>query len=314
VSAGADTYKRAARVGHPIAHLSTRGGIFGGLAGVALGAAVVVGVGVGAILVVGTGGLAAAGIGGIVVAGVTSLKAGGVLTVMGLTVAFGRSQGEAMRPTSIQGHITAGSPTVFLGSPPRRAARANPNDPKTSVDCHEGHFVVQGSKTVFIDLWPASRVDDGTSCIGKIADGEAKVYIGGERYTLPGYRDLGEERRPFMYRFVFFLLELAGQVERAPWKHGLNAAQWLLWSGEFLPFLYSQTSLPYAATVGAMGGWYGARRSSIKAAEERLEGMTRAREIGVRVDLNAERIKVTGDSVEALRPDPPPAGSGSPSR
>ncbi|MCC6552355.1 MAG: PAAR domain-containing protein [Polyangiaceae bacterium] len=167
----------AARQTDPIQHSNALTGLLVGAAvGLALGAFVVC-----------TGGL-----GGVV-----------AVAVIGGGVAAGAGVGEVLGSLSISGGtvtgaIATGSGNTTVNSLP--AARATLD----SVNCagtppiyfpdHMGKLVAQGSSTVLINSWPASRVADKIQCGSQIQSGSTNVIIGGATATtvpiegeVPGY-------------------------------------------------------------------------------------------------------------------------------
>lgn len=148
----------AARKGDQIEHSAALAGL---LAGVAIGAVV-------GALTVATGGAAA-----VAIAAMGAASTGGFL---------GQIAGGFLKHKA--GPIATGARKVKIGGKP--AARAKIDQ----VDCHKGTLIAQGSRTVIIENFPASRVDDKTACDGKIAEGFATVKIGKEPGT---YVEIGSE-------------------------------------------------------------------------------------------------------------------------
>ncbi|RMO74343.1 MULTISPECIES: PAAR domain-containing protein [Pseudomonas syringae group] len=146
----------AARLDDPIEHT---GSLTGLLAGFAIGA-------IGAALIVGTGGLAA-------------------VAMVGAAAATGAGIGQLIGSMSICSHqtgqIISGSGNVDING--KAAARAHVD--KARCDDHGSgpNVLAQGSSTVYINGYPAARVDDRTECDAKISSGSANVFIGGETET-----------------------------------------------------------------------------------------------------------------------------------
>lgn len=163
---------KAARVKDTIAHTSQFAGMLTGLA---------LGVVVGAVAIA-TGG---AGLVFLCAAAATGAKAGGLL-------------GKLF--TSNQGVIIKGAKTVRIGR--REAARAVDD----KVDCHPDQPIAQGSRTVVIEDFPASRIGDKTVCDGTISSGSANVEIGMEPGT---YAKIGSEI-PLWLQFAVEALSVVG--------------------------------------------------------------------------------------------------------
>lgn len=186
----------AARVGDPIKHSSA---LMGALTGLAIG--IVIGALVAATIL--TGGLGAIAI----------LSAiGAVCTFASAGYSIGQLLGSLGGSKS--GVIGEGARTVFVGAGLPPAARALDKlacgDPPAtkfawglvgavllgpigmiagvaygiSTGGHAGAQIATGSKTVFIEKRNAARVDDDTSCSGKIMEGAKTVGIGGEKVAL----------------------------------------------------------------------------------------------------------------------------------
>jgi RHS repeat-associated protein len=90
-------------------------------------------------------------------------------------------------PLITTGMIQTGSPNVHTNS--RAATRAHldvdicSGMPPFGFPSHPINPIAQGSKTVHINSWPASRVGDLTVCSAKIQDGSNNVRIGGPTAT-----------------------------------------------------------------------------------------------------------------------------------
>jgi RHS repeat-associated protein len=171
---------KAARKDDQIEHSSALGGVLVGLAAGALVAAVI-----GAEVV--SGGMATFAF--------AAMVAGGA--------SLGGTIGEALGGFlhSDAGPITTGASKVFIGRKP--AARAVVD----RLTCHPD-VIAQGSRTVMIENFPASRVDDQTACDGKIGQGCASVEIGKEPGT---YVNIGREV-PLWLEIGVQVLGLVGMV------------------------------------------------------------------------------------------------------
>ncbi|EPM61123.1 Rhs family protein [Pseudomonas syringae pv. actinidiae ICMP 19071] len=146
----------AARLDDPIEHT---GSLTGLLAGFAIGA-------IGAALIVGTGGLAA-------------------VAMVGAAAATGAGIGQLIGSMSICSHqtgqIISGSSNVDING--KAAARAHVDKARCDDHGPGPNVLAQGSSTVYINGYPAARVDDRTECDAKISSGSANVFIGGETET-----------------------------------------------------------------------------------------------------------------------------------
>ncbi len=150
---------KAARQTDPISHSSALAGLLAGL---------VIGAAIGAFVVL-TGGAGAVAIGAV-------LSSACVAGSFGASI--GQMVGGAIRHTA--GHILLeGKRTVLIGKDKLPAARAKID----KVDCDSGMVIAQGSRIVFIENFPASRVDDKTECDGDIEEGWPNVEIGKEPAT-----------------------------------------------------------------------------------------------------------------------------------
>ena len=140
---------KASRIDDTIAHSNALLGLVGGLViGAVVGAAVVASGGTAAVII------ATAVAGGATVAGI------------------GQVIGHAIMQNT--GKIVTGAQRTKISH--RLAARAV----EDLVDCHTGQVVAQGSRKVFIEDFPASRIGDKTQCDGTISSGSANVDIGQE--------------------------------------------------------------------------------------------------------------------------------------
>jgi uncharacterized Zn-binding protein involved in type VI secretion len=149
----------AARLGDPVAHTASKGWMIAGLIGGAI---------LGAAIAVATGGAAL-----VVVAAIAAgASAGGGLGELLGTMSWA--------PRHVTGSLLTGSPNVFINS--RAAVRAH----LSQGICHDHsgqQLVAQGSSTVFINSWPASREGDKLTCSAIINDGAPNVFIGGSTAT-----------------------------------------------------------------------------------------------------------------------------------
>ena len=81
-----------------------------------------------------------------------------------------------------KGVITSGSPNVFINGKPAALAT------DSTVDCSDdgSQQMAEGSKRVFINSQPASRIGIITTCDAKVMTGSDNVIIGGDpQQTLP---------------------------------------------------------------------------------------------------------------------------------
>ncbi|WP_122521216.1 PAAR domain-containing protein [Pseudomonas viridiflava] len=146
----------AARLNDPIEHT---GSLTGLLAGFAVGA-------IGAALIVGTGGLAA-------------------VAIVGAAAATGAGIGQLVGSMSFCSHqtgqIISGSNNVNING--KAAARAHVDKARCDDHGPGPKVLAQGSSTVYINGYPAARVNDHTECDAKISAGSSNVFIGGETET-----------------------------------------------------------------------------------------------------------------------------------
>ncbi|OUM05743.1 type IV secretion protein Rhs [Pseudomonas syringae] len=146
----------AARLNDPIEHT---GSLTGLLAGFAIGA-------IGAALIVGTGGLAA-------------------VAIVGAAAATGAGIGQLVGSMSFCSHqtgqIISGSSNVNING--KAAARAHVDKARCDDHGPGPKVLAQGSSTVYINGYPAARVNDRTECDAKISSGSNNVFIGGETET-----------------------------------------------------------------------------------------------------------------------------------
>ena len=234
--------ERAARVGDPVEHTHRFGG---GVLGFALGALAGVAIGV-ALVAAAPVTLAAAGLigGAMIVAGAASTGIG--VTLVG--EALGETIGSHVAAPNA-GDIADGARTVFTGPGQPKAARMS--DP---VKCHPGQTIDEGSKTVFIENWNASRKGDATHCAGKIQDGCASVLIGGDPIGRHGSADCSEV--PWWWHDGMIGLGWVGTAlgfinGKGEVKAGVALA--LQGTGAAVT-AYSQSGLPGAKAVGFYGG------------------------------------------------------------
>jgi len=229
--------ERAARVGDPVEHTHRfAGGAWGLLAGVAIGVAIVLTAPVSI-----PAGIVA---GGLVVAGM----AGTVLTSALVAESVGETVGAHVSAPNA-GDILDGAHTVYTG--PRQPRAARMSDP---LKCHEGQTIAEGSDSVFIENWNASRKGDATQCGGKIQDGCANVLIGGNSIGRHGSADRSE--LPGWFQNTKWGLDWASTIlgfvnGKGELKVGVDL---LLQASGAVVKGYSQTNLPGAKAVGAYGG------------------------------------------------------------
>ena len=175
--------ERAAHVRHGIAHSSELGENVGMFAGFLLGVA-------GVLLAPFSAGTS------------LTLSVGGFGSLLGGIVG-----GALDKRKVIDGRIADGARTVYYSPAVERAAHAHE---QCKVDCHGGAHVVQGSRTVFVELAYASRFGDGTSCAGRIAEGDPRIFIGGPRATNVGQGDPSEPRS--LLNRLLSLLSIVGSA------------------------------------------------------------------------------------------------------
>lgn len=162
---GAAPLENAARIDDTIEHTGAfAGAIWGALAGIAVGIGI-------ALLFAVTGPLA-------------------LFILIGTAAVFGSGIGEFLGKKLSKhdaGDIAEGSLTVFVGAPDRNAARV-----KDKVKCHDGQFIVSGTRTIEIEGRKAARVTEETRCDGKIKTGEPTVKYGGPSVQVYPKRFSGE--------------------------------------------------------------------------------------------------------------------------
>ena len=234
--------ERAARVGDPVEH-SHRfgGGVLGAIAGVAIGVAIVA-----LTAPISLPALAAAG-----VVGGTLLVAGAASTVITSTLVaegVGETVGSHVSAPNA-GDIADGAHTVFTGPGQPKAARMS--DP---VKCHSGQTIAEGSDTVFIESWNASRKGDATMCAGKIQDGCASVLIGGNPIGRAGSASRSEI--PVWFQDAKVALDWAGTITgfvsgKGELKKGVKLALQAAGAGVKA---YAASGAPGAKQVGYYGG------------------------------------------------------------
>src|SRR5262249_53593866 len=142
-----------------------------------------------------------------------------------------------------------GAHTVFTGPDQPRAARMS--DP---VKCHSGQTIAEGSETVFMENWNASRKGDATMCAGKIQDGCANVLIGGAPSGRHGSASRSE--LPWWFQDAKIGLEWAGTITgfvsgKGELKKGLELGLQAAGAGVKA---YAASGLPGAKDVGYYGG------------------------------------------------------------
>lgn len=113
--------------------------------------------------------------------------------------------------------IATGAKTVWIGG--KLAARAKDDE----VTCHRRKVIAQGSLTVAIENFPASRVEDRTQCDGKIVEGHHNVHIGLE----PGTYVEIESEVPLVLRIVELVVGVHGLV-----KAGIAIGKLALYGGK----------------------------------------------------------------------------------
>lgn len=150
----------AAREGDAIAHTASKGWLIAG----AIGGAII-----GAAVVVATGGTALVAIAAV---SAGACAAGGLGEVLG-------SMSWAPRHTT--GELVGGSHNVFINS--RAAIRAHLSSGK--CDEHSGSLqvVAEGSVRVYINSWPAARINDLLTCSAEIHSGSPNVFFGGSKFA-----------------------------------------------------------------------------------------------------------------------------------
>jgi uncharacterized Zn-binding protein involved in type VI secretion len=223
----------AARSGDPISHTSREGW---GTALAILGAVV------GAVIVIATAPVS------IPTLAVAATVAAGATATVATTTLAGAAIGEAIGsndtdPTA--GYIVNGASTVFTGPGMPEAARMS--DP---IDCHPGQKIADGSDSVFIEGWNASRKTDETWCAGKISDGCHTVLIGGDRIGQYGSQDRSELSRG--YRLTMTVVDWAGTIASLGGKTAFR--ELALPVAGLLIKAYSASGLPLHDEVGAYGG------------------------------------------------------------
>ncbi|CAI1495174.1 Uncharacterized conserved protein [Serratia quinivorans] len=148
----------AARELDEIAHTASEGWMIAGLIGGAI---------VGAALIAVTGGTAAVAVAA-VVAGASA--GGGLGEVLGSM---------SWAPRHVTGVLADGSPNVYING--RAAIRAHISTGECSEDGPAKKVVAQGSVKVYINDFPAARINDLLACSAEIHTGSPNVIIGGEK-------------------------------------------------------------------------------------------------------------------------------------
>lgn len=148
----------AAREGDEIAHTASAGWMIAG----AIGGAIL-----GAAAVVVTGGTAL-----VAVAAVSAgaCAAGGLGEVLGSM---------SWAPRHVTGKLISGSPNVFINSRP--AIRAHLSFGECTEHSGSVQVVAEGSSRVYINNYPAARINDRLSCSAEIHTGSPNVFIGGTK-------------------------------------------------------------------------------------------------------------------------------------
>src|SRR5262245_8839184 len=148
----------AARLNDPLAHTSAMAGLIGGaVVGALVGAALV------ATFV--TGGLAA------------PLLIGGLLAGAATGAWVGEYLGSLSFFSNIMGKITTGSRDIFVNGKSVARVTFDIGECKKSSPCQP--LIATGSGNVFLNSFPAARVDDKLTCGGFIKEGSKNVWIGG---------------------------------------------------------------------------------------------------------------------------------------
>lgn len=265
----------AARQGDLINHANTEGG---GLLGAAIG--LVVGVVVVVLAVI-----------FFPVTITVAVVAGAIALVAGL-VMLGKSVGETAGSQQIvvAGDILDGSPTIATGPGQRRAARMN--DP---LKCHAGQKIADGSETVFMEGWNASRKGDGTECAGTIKDGCETVLIGGAVIGMAG-TEKREMPMPWLYTWGFRAVDAVGTIAGFFSVSGPRlAAQYTLLGVSALAKVTSE-AVGTSTTAGKVIGYLG-DAANIGAA---IAGGKPGDAVGVGNGINtgvSEAAKIGGDIV-----------------
>jgi uncharacterized Zn-binding protein involved in type VI secretion len=291
----------AARLGDEIGHSSAMAGLITGvLVGLAAAAAVVA--------IVGTGGLAAVAIG----AGIAAAGAAGGLS--------GAYIGELIEG-SPTGAVQSGSTNVVIGSQP--AARAEADIGNCSK--HHSPVIAEGSSTVSVNSFPASRKGDKLECGAKIRKGMKTVLIGGETVQT---REIASEI-PGWLTATLWVVMIAGTIiatggaalvigvgpALGALAGGLVGSAVLGWvggkAGRYIGGLLGNAEL--GARIGevvgsTIGGLFGAKVGA-KIGARVSPGSVRAARIRVRAknmkELRAARVKFRADMEKHLGTDHP---------
>ncbi|MFL9872634.1 PAAR domain-containing protein [Paraburkholderia megapolitana] len=150
----------AARLGDPVAHTPSKGWMIAGLiAGAIVGAAIVAVTGGAALVVVAA--IAAGAVAG-----------GGLGEVLGTM---------SWAPRHVTGSLVRGSSNVFVNG--KAAIRAHLSLGTCTDHSGPPQIVAQGSLTVYINGWPASRKEDKLTCSAIINAGSPNVLVGGATAT-----------------------------------------------------------------------------------------------------------------------------------
>ncbi|WP_445373793.1 RHS repeat-associated core domain-containing protein [Photorhabdus tasmaniensis] len=163
----------AAREGDPIKHASFLGALAGAITGALIGAAVFAAASALVGLTLLTGGLATVAI--IALGSAATFALGDVISAASSAVT---KMVDSIGPPS--GALLTGSPNVFIEG--KAAARATVD----IAGCNKHPappLIAQGSETVFINGFPAARVDDKLVCGATIKAGAKTVFIGSGQGT-----------------------------------------------------------------------------------------------------------------------------------
>jgi uncharacterized Zn-binding protein involved in type VI secretion len=274
----------AARFDDPIAHTSALAGLIGGaIVGAIVGAALVA--------TVATGGVAA------------PLLIGAVLTGAAIGAWVGEYLGSLSVFSSIKGKITTGSPNVHVNSKLLARVKFDIGECNYSSPCIP--LVATGSSNVFINGFPAARVDDKLTCGGFIKEGSRNVRIGGGtlQYMPVDSEVPGWAHNVVMGAGIVGALLLGGWAaipglvgafavgyvggEALGWV-GRRYGDWLSDNIGGLPSDWEKTG---TFTGQALGGWLGAK------------GGPKAWEIAKRIEVDPNALGANGGNIR-LRPVP----------
>jgi uncharacterized Zn-binding protein involved in type VI secretion len=155
----------------------------------------------------------------------------------------------AAAPVALAGlGVVAGAMVVAGAGQPKAARMSDP------VKCHPGQTIAEGSDTVFIENWNASRKGDATMCAGKIQDGCANVLIGGNPIGRAGSANRSE--LPTWFQDAKIGLDWAGTITgfvsgKGELKTGAKLA---LQAASLGVKAYAASGAPGAKQVGYYGG------------------------------------------------------------